>query len=105
MSSPEVLRQALLLDNAYFSLFFGSAVATSTLGLWLLRRARARALLSGGPGAWGCEAPRRAADPAHRRAGRLGAGRAAAQALRGQRDLRRRLGRERRRVCPHRHAG
>ena len=43
MSSPEVLREALLLDNAYLYLFFASAVATSTLGLWLLRRARARA--------------------------------------------------------------
>ena len=40
---PEVLREALLLDNAYLYLFFASAVATSTLGLWLLRRARARA--------------------------------------------------------------
>ncbi|HEY0364217.1 MAG TPA: DUF6691 family protein [Solirubrobacteraceae bacterium] len=59
MSSPEVLRQALLLDNAYLYLFFGSAVATSTLGLWLLRRARARALLTGEPVAWAREAPRR----------------------------------------------
>ena len=33
MSSPEVLREALLLDNAYLYLFFASAVATSTLGL------------------------------------------------------------------------
>src|SRR4051794_22068293 len=59
MSSPDVLRQALLLDNAYLYLFFGSAVATSTLGLWLLRRARARALLTGEPVAWAREAPRR----------------------------------------------
>jgi uncharacterized membrane protein YedE/YeeE len=59
MSSPEVLREALLLDNAYLYLFFASAVATSTLGLWLLRRARARALLTGEPVAWTREAPRR----------------------------------------------
>jgi uncharacterized membrane protein YedE/YeeE len=59
MSSPEVLRQALLLDNAYLYLFFASAVATSTLGLWLLRRARARALLTGEPVGWAREAPRR----------------------------------------------
>ena len=59
MSSPEVLRQALLLDNAYLYLFFASAVATSTLGLWLLRRARARALLTGEPVGWVREAPRR----------------------------------------------
>jgi hypothetical protein len=59
MSSPDVLREALLLDNAYLYLFFASAVATSTLGVWLLRRARARALLTGEPVAWAREAPRR----------------------------------------------
>jgi len=59
MSSPEVLREALLLDNAYLYLFFASALATSTLGLWLLRRARARALLTGEPVAWARETPRR----------------------------------------------
>ena len=58
MSSPDVLREALLLDNAYLYLFFASAVATSTVGLWLLRRARARALLTGEPVAWVREAPR-----------------------------------------------
>jgi len=59
MSSPVVLREALLLDNAYLYLFFASAVATSTLGLWLLRRARARALLTGERVGWVREAPRR----------------------------------------------
>ena len=59
MSSPDVLREALLLDNAYLYLFFASAVATSTLGVGLLRRARARALLTGEPVAWAREAPRR----------------------------------------------
>ena len=59
LSSPEVLREALLLDNAYLYLFFASAVATSTLGLSLLRRARVRALLTGEPVAWTREAPRR----------------------------------------------
>jgi uncharacterized membrane protein YedE/YeeE len=59
MSSPEVLREGLLLDNAYLYLFFGSAVATSTLGLALLRRARVRALLTGEPVAWARVAPRR----------------------------------------------
>jgi uncharacterized membrane protein YedE/YeeE len=34
-------------------------VATSTLGLWLLRRARARAVLTGEPVAWSREPPRR----------------------------------------------
>jgi uncharacterized membrane protein YedE/YeeE len=59
LSSPEVLREALLLDNAYLYLFFASAVATSTIGLGLLRRARVRALLTGEPVAWTRDAPRR----------------------------------------------
>ncbi|HEX6742679.1 MAG TPA: DUF6691 family protein [Solirubrobacteraceae bacterium] len=59
MSSPDVLREALLLGNAYLYLFFASAVATSTVGVWVLRRARARALLTGEPVAWAREAPRR----------------------------------------------
>ena len=50
MTSPEVLREALLLDNAYLYLFFASAVATSTLGLC-------------------AAAPRPRARRAHRRAG------------------------------------
>ena len=86
MSSPEVLREALLLDNAYLYLFFASAVATSTLGLALLRRARVRAVLTGEPVAW---------TPAG----------AAAPPRRGQPDLRRRLGRGRRLPGPDRHAG
>jgi uncharacterized membrane protein YedE/YeeE len=40
--------------------FFGTAiVATSTLGLWLLRRARARAVLTGEPVAWTRDLPGR----------------------------------------------
>ena len=59
LSSPEVLREGLLLDNAYLYLFFASAVATSSVGLALLRRARARAVLTGEPVAWTPEPPRR----------------------------------------------
>ena len=59
LSSPEVLREGLLLENAYLYLFFASAVATSTLGLWLLRRARARAVLTGEPVAWTRDLPGR----------------------------------------------
>jgi uncharacterized membrane protein YedE/YeeE len=59
MSSPEVLRDALLLRSAYLYLFFASAVATATLGVWLLRRARVRATLTGEPVGWVPEAPRR----------------------------------------------
>ena len=50
LSSPEVLREGLLLDNAYLYLFFASAVATSSIGLALL--------LTGEPVAWKPEAPR-----------------------------------------------
>ena len=46
MTSPDVIREALLFHNAYLYLFFASAVATATLGLLVLRRARARALLT-----------------------------------------------------------
>jgi uncharacterized protein len=59
LSSPEVLREGLLLENAYLYLFFASAVATSTVGLWLLRRARARAVLTGEPVAWTRDLPGR----------------------------------------------
>ena len=59
MSSPEVIRDALLFHSAYLYLFFASAVATGTLGLALLRRARVRAVLTGEPVAWTREAPRR----------------------------------------------
>jgi uncharacterized membrane protein YedE/YeeE len=58
MSSPEVLRSALLLESSYLYLFFAAAVATATLGLWLLRRARVRALLTGERVGWVREAPR-----------------------------------------------
>lgn len=52
MASPTVIRQALLLQSAYLYLFFASAVAVATAGLWLLRRLRARALLTGEPIRW-----------------------------------------------------
>jgi uncharacterized membrane protein YedE/YeeE len=41
LSSPEVLRQGLLFENAYLYLFFGSAVITSAIGLRLVRGRRA----------------------------------------------------------------
>jgi uncharacterized membrane protein YedE/YeeE len=37
LTSPEVLRQGLLFENAYLYLFFGSAVLTSFVGLRLVR--------------------------------------------------------------------
>jgi uncharacterized membrane protein YedE/YeeE len=55
MSSPDVIREALLFEGSYLFLFFASAVLIATLGLRLLRRLRARALLTGAPIAWAPE--------------------------------------------------
>ncbi|MBN1529179.1 MAG: YeeE/YedE family protein [Thermoleophilaceae bacterium] len=55
MTSPEVIRGALLFEEAYLFLFFASAVLVSTLGLALLRRAGTRALLTGAPVSWAKE--------------------------------------------------
>jgi uncharacterized membrane protein YedE/YeeE len=38
MTSPDVIRDALLFDDSYLFLFFGSAVGTAAIGLRLLRR-------------------------------------------------------------------
>jgi uncharacterized membrane protein YedE/YeeE len=46
MTSPVVIRQALLFEKSYLFLFFASAVATATVGLWLLKRRERRALLA-----------------------------------------------------------
>ena len=45
MSSPDVIRGALLFEHSYLFLFFASAVGTAALGLALLRRRERRALL------------------------------------------------------------
>ena len=45
MTSPDVIRGALLFQQSYLYLFFASAVATASAGLWLLRRRERRALL------------------------------------------------------------
>ena len=47
MTSPEVIRQGLLFESSYLFLFFGAAVSTSFVGLWILRRRAPRALLTG----------------------------------------------------------
>ena len=59
MSDPDVIRGALLFQEAYLYLFFASAVLVATTGVWLLRRRRARALLTGERVDWRGEAPRR----------------------------------------------
>ena len=59
MSSPEVIRQALLLENSYLFLMFGSAVVTAFVGLRLLRAFRARAVLTGEQVSWTNSRPER----------------------------------------------
>jgi hypothetical protein len=52
MSSPTVIRQALLFQRSYLFLFFASAVLTAAVGLAVLRRSPRRALLVNTPIAW-----------------------------------------------------
>jgi uncharacterized membrane protein YedE/YeeE len=59
MTSPEVIRSALLFEEAYLFLFFGSAVLVSTAGLAVLRRTGTRAVLTGAPVGWTRERPER----------------------------------------------
>jgi uncharacterized protein len=59
MVDPDVIRGALLLEQSYLFLFFGSAVAVAAVGVELLRRLRARALLTGAPVGWQRERPQR----------------------------------------------
>jgi uncharacterized protein len=59
MSNPTVIREALLFQRAYLFLMFASAVLVAVVGLQLLRRRRAHALLTGAPLAWTRERPGR----------------------------------------------
>jgi uncharacterized membrane protein YedE/YeeE len=59
MTSPDVIRQALLFERSYLFLFFASAVAVASIGLALLRRTRPRAVFTGGPVSWARERPAR----------------------------------------------
>jgi len=49
LSSPEVIRDALLFKDAYLFLLFASAVLVAAVGIALLRRAERRALLVDAP--------------------------------------------------------
>lgn len=55
MTSPVVIRQALLFQHAYLFEFFASAVLTAAVGLALLRRRRGRAVLIDAPLSWARE--------------------------------------------------
>ena len=59
MSDPDVIRGALLFEQSYLFLFFAAAVLVATVGVQVLRRRRARALLTGEPVDWTPVAPQR----------------------------------------------
>jgi len=59
MADPDVIRGALLFEQSYLFLFFGSAVAVAAIGVELLRRRQAHALLTGAPIDWPRERPQR----------------------------------------------
>jgi uncharacterized membrane protein YedE/YeeE len=59
MTSPEIIRQGLLFQSSYLFLFFGAAVTTAFVGLWLLRRRAPRALLTGERVGWETVRPER----------------------------------------------
>jgi uncharacterized membrane protein YedE/YeeE len=55
MTSPVVIRQALLFEHAYLFEFFASAVITATAGVMLLRRLGVAALITGERIGWSTE--------------------------------------------------
>ena len=59
MTSPDVIRDALLFHDAYLFLMFAAGVVTALLGQRLLVRRRARALIGGEPVCWTPESPGR----------------------------------------------
>jgi hypothetical protein len=59
MTSPVVIRQALLFEKSYLFLFMGSAVFTAMVGQRVLRAVQARAVLTGEPISWEVVKPQR----------------------------------------------
>jgi uncharacterized membrane protein YedE/YeeE len=59
MTSPDVIREGLLFQSSYLFLFFGGAVTTAFVGLWILRRRAPRALLTGERVQWETIKPER----------------------------------------------
>ena len=59
MTSPDVIRAGLLFQSSYLFLFFGGAVTTAFVGLWILRRRAPRALLTGERVQWETIKPER----------------------------------------------
>jgi uncharacterized membrane protein YedE/YeeE len=58
MSSPEIIRQALVFESSYLFMMFGSAVAVAFVGMQLARRRGMRAVITGEPIAWTTAKPR-----------------------------------------------
>jgi uncharacterized membrane protein YedE/YeeE len=58
-TDPDVIRKMLLLQEAYMYLIFASAVAVGFVGIRLLRRRRAHALVTGEPIGWTIAKPQR----------------------------------------------
>lgn len=58
LSDPAVVRDMLLLRDGHLFLVMGSAVAVAAAGVRLLRRAEARAFITGEPIDWSVERPR-----------------------------------------------
>ena len=52
MTSPEIIREGLLFQDAYLFLFFGGAVTTAFVGLRILKRKAPPALLTGETVEW-----------------------------------------------------
>ena len=59
MSSPVIIRKALLFEQSYLFLFFASAVATAAIGQEIVRRRLRRAVVADGPVVWSRERPQR----------------------------------------------
>jgi uncharacterized membrane protein YedE/YeeE len=55
MTSPNVIRQALLFQRSYLFLFFASAVLVAAIGSAVLRRVRTTAILTAAPISWARE--------------------------------------------------
>lgn len=58
-TSPDRIREMLLLEDPYLYLMLGSGVLVASAGVRLLRRARAHALVTGEPVAWETLRPER----------------------------------------------
>jgi uncharacterized protein len=59
MTSPNVIRGALLFEHSYLFLFFASAIFVATAGSWALRATGVKALFTGQPITWAQERPER----------------------------------------------